>query len=74
MHHPLWWLGKNEKITVPTGVAVFPKELARPPRGWAERVYNIRRWTEMPRGGHFAAMEEPELLVEDIRAFFRELR
>lgn len=72
-HHP-WWLGKDERITVPTGVAVFPKELARPPRGWAERVYNIRRWTEMPRGGHFAAMEEPELLVEDIRAFFRELR
>ncbi|MEW6296708.1 MAG: epoxide hydrolase family protein [Thermodesulfobacteriota bacterium] len=72
-HHP-WRLGKDEKIPVPTGVAVFPKELARPPREWAERAYNIRRWTPMPAGGHFAAMEQPQLLVEDIRAFFRGLR
>jgi hypothetical protein len=42
--------------------------------GSAERFFNVRRWTEMPRGGHFAAMEEPELLVEDLRAFFRQLR
>jgi len=72
-HHP-WWLGKEERITTPTGVAVFPQEIIRPPREWAERVYNIQRWTEMPRGGHFAAMEEPGLLVEDIQAFFRGLR
>ncbi len=72
-HHP-WRLGKDERISVPTGVASFPKELIRPPREWAERVYNIAHWTEMPRGGHFAAMEEPELLVQDIRAFFRKLR
>jgi microsomal epoxide hydrolase len=72
-HHP-WRLGKEEKITVPTGVAVFPKELVRPPREWAERVYNIQRWTPMPAGGHFAAMEQPQLLVEDIRAFFRAVR
>ena len=41
---------------------------------WVERVYDVRRWTDMPRGGHFAAMEEPALLAEDIRAFFRPLR
>ncbi|MFQ5514571.1 MAG: epoxide hydrolase family protein [Myxococcota bacterium] len=63
-----------ERIEVPTAGAIFPRELMRPPRRWAEARYNIVRWTEMPRGGHFAAMEQPELLVEDIRAFFRELR
>jgi len=59
---------------VPTGVALFPTEINRPPREWAERSYNIRRWTEMPSGGHFAAMEEPERLAQDIRDFFRPLR
>jgi len=61
-------------IDVPTGVAVFPKEISFTPRRWAEARYNVVRWTLMPRGGHFAALEEPELLVDDIRAFFRELR
>ena len=61
-------------VDVPTGVAVFPKEIIFTPRRWAESSYNIVRWTVMPRGGHFAAMEEPELLVDDIRAFFRGLR
>lgn len=61
-------------ITVPCGIAVFPRDLDHPPREFAERSYNVRRWTEMPRGGHFAALEEPQLLAEDIRAFFRELR
>lgn len=65
---------QGERIEVPTAVALFPKDLSRPPREWAERTCNVQRWTEMPRGGHFAAMEEPELLVEDIRAFFRTLR
>ncbi|MBM4257292.1 MAG: epoxide hydrolase [Deltaproteobacteria bacterium] len=72
-HHP-WLLAKDEKITVPTGFAAFPKELARPPREWAERAYNVQRWTPMPAGGHFAAMEKPQLLVDDIRAFFRGVR
>ena len=67
-------MAKDEKITVPSGFAVFPKELARPPREWAERAYNVKRWTPMPSGGHFAAMEKPQLLVDDIRAFFRGLR
>ena len=61
-------------IDVPTGAAVFPKEISFTPRKWAEARYNIVRWTLMPRGGHFAALEEPELLVDDIRAFFRGLR
>ena len=58
----------------PTGCAIFPREIARPPRSWAETRYNVTHWTEMPAGGHFAAMEEPELLVDDVRAFFRALR
>jgi pimeloyl-ACP methyl ester carboxylesterase len=61
-------------ITVPCGIALFPRDLERPPREFAERSYNVQRWTEMPRGGHFAALEEPQLLAEDIRAFFRDLR
>jgi microsomal epoxide hydrolase len=62
------------RVDVPTGCALFPKEIMRPPRAWAERAYNVVRWTEMASGGHFAAMEEPEALVEDVRAFFRPLR
>lgn len=64
----------GERIQVPTAVALFPKDLSHPPREWAERTCNVQRWTEMPRGGHFAAIEEPELLAEDVRAFFRPLR
>jgi microsomal epoxide hydrolase len=61
-------------VTVPTACALFPKEITTPPRRWVEARLNLTRWTEMPRGGHFAAMEQPELLVDDIRAFFRTLR
>ena len=53
---------------------VFPKELARAPRACAERRYNIRRWTRMKSGGHFATLAQPEALVGEIRDFFRELR
>ena len=59
---------------VPAGMAMFPKDIAPAPREFAERIFDVRRWTEMPRGGHFAALEEPELLADDIRAFFRPLR
>ena len=62
------------KITVPVGVAMFPQELARSPREWVEGRLNITQWTDMPRGGHFAAMEQPDLLLEDARSFFRPLR
>lgn len=67
-------LTPEQRSDVPAGVAIFPKDLALPPREWAERSLRVERWTEMPRGGHFAAMEEPDLLVEDVRAFFRPLR
>jgi len=60
-------------ITVPTAGAIFPAEIYLTPRAWAEAQYNIVRWTEMPSGGHFAALEESELLLQDIRAFFRGL-
>ena len=62
------------RIEVPAGIALFPADILLPPREWAERSLRIERWTQMPRGGHFAAMEEPELLAADIRAFFSPLR
>jgi microsomal epoxide hydrolase len=61
-------------IDMPTGIALFPADILLPPQECAERRLNIARWTTMPRGGHFAAMEEPELLADEIRAFFRPLR
>jgi pimeloyl-ACP methyl ester carboxylesterase len=63
----------GERVEVPTGVAAFPREIIGTPRNWAEAFYNIVHWSEMPRGGHFAAMEEGELLTNDIRACFRPL-
>lgn len=60
--------------TVPAAFALFPKDISHPPREWAERFFNVARWTPMPRGGHFAAMEEPEALAEDIRTWFRAFR
>ncbi|MGW5665916.1 epoxide hydrolase family protein [Streptomyces sp. NPDC003758] len=63
-----------EPSTAPTALAVFPAEIQIPLRHRAERTENLVRWTEFDRGGHFAAMEEPDLLVEDVRAFFRQLR
>jgi pimeloyl-ACP methyl ester carboxylesterase len=66
-------LGPHEFVDVPTGIAVFANNFVdegTPPREWAERLYNVRRWTPMPRGGHFAPAEEPELLARDIAAFF----
>ena len=69
-------LGPGDAVTVPTAVAVFAHQYVddgNPPREWAERLYSIRRWTPMPRGGHFAAAEEPGLLSRDIAAFFDEL-
>ena len=66
---------EGRRVEVPTGCALFPEELLSwPPRSYVERVYNVTHWTEMPRGGHFAAMEQPDLLIEDIRAFARTLR
>ena len=69
-----WILSAGKRVEAPTGIAVFPKDLSVPPREWAERIYNLQQWTEMPRGGHFAAAEQPDLLVKDIRTFFRRFR
>jgi pimeloyl-ACP methyl ester carboxylesterase len=66
--------GGRKSGRVPVAVALFPKEIGLPARKWIEARMNLARWTEMPRGGHFAAMEAPDLLVDDIRAFFRQFR
>ncbi len=72
-HSP--WPIPDGGVKVPTGYAEFPREILRPPRSVAERVYtDIRRWTVMPRGGHFAAMEQPQALAREITEFFRPLR
>jgi pimeloyl-ACP methyl ester carboxylesterase len=66
---------KLHTVAIPTGVAVFPKEIVAPVRRWMEGSYtDIRHWSEMAKGGHFAAFEQPELFVGDVRAFFRSLR
>lgn len=64
----------QEKVRPPLGIAQFPAEIPIPPRNFIERGFDVRRWTAMPAGGHFAALEQPELLAEEIRAFFRPLR
>ncbi len=71
-HNP-WGLRPGERIGVPTGFARF-LEIIRPPREWVERACNLTQFSDFDRGGHFAAMEEPDLLVQDIRSFFRPLR
>jgi epoxide hydrolase len=65
----------TDTVTVPTGCSIFPKELQRPSRRWAQRRFlDIRHWGEPDRGGHFAAFEQPELFVDEVRAFFRQVR
>ena len=66
-------LGPNDFVRVPTGIANFMTQLifeGDPPREWAERLYDVRQWTPMPRGGHFAPAEEPERLARDLATFF----
>ena len=64
-----------KKIEIPTAAAIFPAEMSEwPPKSYADRIFNITQWTEMPRGGHFAALEEPELLVNDLVKFSRTVR
>ena len=70
----LWTMEKDQKVPTPAGMAMFPQEISKPPREWGERSYHVRRWTEMASGGHFAALEEPQLLAEEVRAFFRDFR
>jgi pimeloyl-ACP methyl ester carboxylesterase len=64
-----------KKINVPTGVALFPAEMSEwPPRSYVERIFNVKHWTEMSSGGHFAALEQPEMLVKDIRNFIKKIK
>ena len=65
---------RPDRVDVPTGVAAFPKEVLSAPRSAVERKYDLRRWTDMTAGGHFAALEQPDALAEEVRAFFRPLR
>ena len=75
LHAPSWPLHPGAPVTAPTGYAAFPKEILQPPRSIAQKTYtNIQRWTVMKKGGHFAAMEQPAALAEEIQAFFRTLR
>jgi pimeloyl-ACP methyl ester carboxylesterase len=68
------FFGGFERVELPTGVAAFPKEILRAPRSWCDPNYNIVHWTTMPRGGHFAAFEQPELFVDDVSTFFATVR
>jgi hypothetical protein len=61
------------KSPVPAAIAVFPKDLVPVPKDYADRIFNVQRFNKMPSGGHFAAMEEPEILAKDIRKFFSDL-
>ncbi|CAN5228512.1 alpha/beta fold hydrolase [soil metagenome] len=75
----LYWesfqsFGNGDRVALPTGIASFPMEIIRSPRAWCEEAYNVTHWTDMPRGGHFAAFEQPALFVDDVRAFFATLR
>ena len=63
----------SARIEVPTAFALFPRDIAQPPREYAERFFDVRRFTTMPRGGHFAALEEPQLVADDLRAFAADL-
>ena len=65
-----WWLGAGERIEIPTAIALTKKEFVQPPRRWIERVYDLRRLTHIPKGGHFGAWEVPGPYADDIRAFF----
>lgn len=67
-------LPAGTRVKPPLGVALFPAELPMPPRSWVERGFDVQRWSVMPAGGHFAALEQPELLAREIRAFFRPMR
>ena len=71
-----WISGRTiDTVAVPTGCSIFPKELQRPSRRWAEkRFLDIRYWNELDRGGHFAAFEQPKLFVDEVRSFFRLVR
>ena len=64
-----------KKIEIPTGIAIFPKEMSEwPPRSYVERIFNVKQWTEMKSGGHFASLEKPDLLIKDVSDFFQQIK
>ena len=65
------WVGSH---STPAAFALFRADISDPPREWAQRFFNVQRWSQMPAGGHFAAFEEPQSVAEDLREFFRPLR
>ena len=66
---------KFKKINIPTGIAIFPKEMSEwPPKSYLDRIFKIFHFTEMKKGGHFAALEQPDLLVKDLRKFLRAIK
>jgi pimeloyl-ACP methyl ester carboxylesterase len=64
----------GQTVTVPTGFAVYPKEIVPPVRKWVEATFDVQYWAEYDKGGHFAAFEVPDTFVNDLRAFFRRFR
>ena len=68
-HHPRP-LTATDRVRVPAAIGLTTEAVDHAPREWAERTYDIQRWTEFPRGGHFFAFEEPELLAQELRQFF----
>jgi microsomal epoxide hydrolase len=74
MHGP-WPIPEGTTVDVPTGYAEFPREILHPPRSLAAKTYtDIRRWSVMPKGGHFAALEQPDALAHEVVEFFCSLR
>ena len=57
-------------LQVPTGAAIFPKDIWKPPRSWVKALYNVQQWSTFAQGGHFAAKEEPSILARDVQRFF----
>jgi microsomal epoxide hydrolase len=73
MHRP-WPIPEGSTVDVPMGYAAFPREILRPPRSLAAQTYtDIRRWSQMEKGGHFAALEQPQALAREVKAFFAAL-
>ena len=69
-----WGNSALPRIETPVAYAVFPKEVIASPESWIDQTYNVVQRTEMPKGGHFAALEQPDLLIKDIRIFFAKLK
>lgn len=65
--------GKNDFVGIPVGFAKFPKEIPIPQKAFIEKGFNLVHWSELPKGGHFPALEQPKLLGDDIKAFFRKI-